>query len=73
MFDMVFPVQRCDVRSSKGSSTLVTKQIKSSEVVGLAQRILAVTVFIVDRKEFRGHDLPAVLDDHQLKRIALIF
>lgn len=61
VFDMILALERSNVRASKRATALVAKQVKASEVVGLAKWVLAITVLIIDRKEFRSYDLSAVL------------
>lgn len=61
MLNMVFPIKCSDVGSSKSPATFKAQQIESSEVINLAQRVLAVALFVINGKKFRGHDLPAVL------------
>lgn len=61
MVDMVLPLKRCDVGSSQSPAALVAEEAKASKIVRLAQGILALPIFILGRKEFGCHDLPAVL------------
>lgn len=51
MIDMILAVQGGDVRASKCASALVAQQVKSSEVIRLAQGILALTAFVFSGKE----------------------
>lgn len=51
MVDMVFSVEGSNVRPAKSSITLVADEIQSSEVVGLAKRILTLGAFFIYREE----------------------
>jgi hypothetical protein len=51
MLDMIFAVQRRDVRTPKRTPTLETEQIQTSKVIRLAEGILSATVLSVHRKE----------------------
>lgn len=60
MLDVVFAVQRSDVRATECTATGVTKQIEASEIIGLAEGIL-IGRMVGYGKEFGGDDLSAVL------------
>ena len=60
MLNVVFPLERSDVRPAKSSTTRMTKQIQASKIVGLAEWIL-VWWLIGNRKELRGYDLVTIL------------
>ncbi len=62
MFNVVFAVQSGDVRAPKSLSAVEAEEVKSTEIIDLAQRVLAWWLF-GDRKEFGGDYLAAVLDD----------
>lgn len=53
MVDMVLPVERSDVRAAKCTSALVAEQAEASEVVGLAQGVLAAAILVFCREELR--------------------
>lgn len=59
--DVVLAVEGGDVGAAKGASALMAYQAQSSKVVGFAQRILALPIFIFGREEFGRHNLAAVL------------
>lgn len=61
MFDVIFAFECCDVGSSQSSTAIEAKQIQAAKVVGLAERILAGSTLIIDRKEFRCHNLATIL------------
>ncbi len=61
VLDMVLALKRRDVRASQCATTLETEEVETPEVVSLAQWVLALAIFIIDREEFRSHDLSAVL------------
>lgn len=65
MLDMVFAVERGDVRSTQGFPAIMTQQIKSPKIVLFAQRVLALAILIVHGKEFGGHDRTTVLFSDQ--------
>lgn len=48
MFNVVFAVQRGDVRSAKGATTRVAKEIQPAKIVCFAERVLSVSVFSVN-------------------------
>lgn len=62
MVDVVFAVESGDVGTSERPSTLIAQQVESSEIVRLAKRVLPFAILAVDRKEFRRHNVAAVLD-----------
>ncbi len=66
MIHVVFAIQCGDVRPSEGAATLVAKQSKSAEVVGLAERIQAFSLLILGREEFGRNDLATILGATQL-------
>jgi hypothetical protein len=60
VFNVIFTVQRCNVRSTKGIVAGVANQVKSFEVVLFAQRILVWTL-IGNREEFGRNNFVAFL------------
>lgn len=68
MFDVIFPFQRSDVGASESTAALEAEKIKSPEVVRLAERILAVSIFVVYRKELGGYNLSAILQVRMSER-----
>lgn len=58
---MVLPVERSDVRAAKCTSALVAEQAEASEVVGLAQGVLAAAILVFCREELRCDYRTAVL------------
>jgi hypothetical protein len=60
MLDMIFPVQRSDIRASQGTTTFETQKVESVKIVGLAERVLTRAIFSVDREELRGNYLTAI-------------
>jgi len=52
VLDMVLALKRRDVRASQCATTFETEEVKTPEVIGLAQWVLALTILIIDRKEF---------------------
>lgn len=65
MINMILVVKRCNIGSSKRSTTLMTQQVQPAKVVGLAKGVLGARIFfvIVDGKEFGGYDCPTILHD----------
>lgn len=63
MVNMVFPLERRDIRPSEGATTLVAKKTKPSEVICFAKWVLSLTVLVVCREELRGHDLSTILSN----------
>lgn len=61
MLDMVFAVERGDVRSTEGASTCMTEQVQSAEVICFAKRVLIRRLFW-DGEEFRCDYFAAVLN-----------
>jgi hypothetical protein len=51
MFDVVFAVQRCDVRTPKSAAAFEAKKVQTSEVVCLTEGKLSRPIIRVDRKE----------------------
>lgn len=49
--NVVFSFQRRDVGSSESATTLVAEQAESSKVICLAERVLALAIFVVGREE----------------------
>ncbi len=62
VLDMVLALKRGDVRASQCATTIETEEVETPEVVSLAQWVLALAILIIDREEFRGDDLSAVLE-----------
>jgi hypothetical protein len=60
VLDVVFPIQRCDVRASQCASASKAEQVEPSEVVCLTQRVL-IGRLIGYWEEFGCHDFVAVL------------
>lgn len=60
MFDMIFAIQGGDVGATKSTTTFVTEQVQTSEIIDFTERVLSAT-FCFDRKEFRRNDLTTVL------------
>lgn len=58
---MVLSVQCSDVRASQGTSTLVAEQAEASEVVSLAQGVLAGAVLVFSGEELGCDDRATVL------------
>ena len=64
VLDVVFAVKSGDVGAAQSLSTLEAQQVESSEIVGLAQRVLARGL-LGNGKEFGGNNLVAVLEEGQ--------
>lgn len=64
VLDMIFPVQSSDVRTSQGTAAVMTQQIQSSKIVGLAEGIGRGALAVVGGEELRSNDLPALLYTH---------
>ena len=62
MFDVVLPFQGRDVGSTQSAAAIEAQQVKSAEIVGLTQRILACAFFVINREKLRSYNLSAVLD-----------
>src|SRR6266498_5224596 len=60
MFDGVLAIKGSDVRASKSATAIEAKKVKASEVICLAQWILAMA-FVIDREEFGSDDESTVL------------
>lgn len=58
---VVLAVERGDVGASKGATTLEAEEAQATEVVGLAEGVLAPAFLILGREEFGGDDLATVL------------
>lgn len=71
MIHVVFPLKCRDIGSSKCASALVAEQTKPTEVVCLAEGILAPAILIIGREEFGSDYLTAVLQDISMIREAL--
>ena len=56
MFNVVFSLNSCDIRSAERPSTRVAQQVESPKIIGLTQRVLANAVLVIHRKEFRSDD-----------------
>lgn len=67
MFYMIFAVQGCDIRTSKGATALEAKKLKSSEIIRFAQGVLSTPVLVVNREEFRRDYLTAILFEEKEK------
>ena len=61
MVDMVLAVQRDNIGTPQGSSTLVAQQAKPAEVVSLAQRVLSLVIAVTSREELGRYYLATVL------------
>jgi hypothetical protein len=59
--NVVLPVKRGNVRSTEGTATLMAQKVEATKVIGLAQRILTITMLIVYRKELGCYYLATVL------------
>lgn len=64
MVDMVLSIQGGDVGASQRAAALMAQQAESPEIIGFAERILALTASIVCREEFGSHYLTAVLSEN---------
>ena len=62
VFNMILSFQSRNVGSTKSAAAIKAEQIKSAEVVCLAQRVLAFTGFIVNGEKLRSYYQSAVLD-----------
>lgn len=61
MFNVVFALQRCDVGTAQGTTTLVTKEAQPSEIICFAKWKLNARVIRVHREELGGNYFAAVL------------
>ena len=60
VLNVVFAIESSDIRAAKGATAVIAKEIESSKVVSLTQRVL-VWRLIWNREEFGGDNLVAVL------------
>lgn len=60
MFDVVFTVEGCYVRTAEGTAAGEAKEIETAEVVSLAQRVL-IGPLLGHREELGGYNLVAIL------------
>ena len=61
MFDMIFSVERGDVRPTQGASTCMTEQVQPAEVIRFAKRVLIRRLF-GDGEELGCDNFAAVLN-----------
>ena len=52
VLNMVFSVQRGDIRPTERRAALKTQKIKATKVINFTQGVLAVTLLIIQWKEF---------------------
>lgn len=64
MVDVVLPLECCDIRPSEGTTALVAKQTKPSEVVRLTEGILSLSILVVRGEELGGYYLPTILSNN---------
>lgn len=60
VINMVFSLERGDVRASEGPTTLEAYEVEAREVVGFAERVL-VRRMVGNGEELGSDDFPAVL------------
>ena len=65
--DVKLSIQGRDIRPSKRPPTSKTKEVQSSKIVGLAERILSFASFIVNWEEFGCYDLSAILSEESVE------
>lgn len=68
VLNVILALEGCDVRTAKCTATGEAEEVQSSEVVGLAERILARWL-IGYWKEFGCYDLAAVIASEALKMV----
>ena len=52
VFNVVFPIQCCDVRAAKSTSTFIAQEIQPAKIVDLAKWVLPIAFLVIYRKEF---------------------
>lgn len=62
VIDVILPIQSCDIGTTESAIAFVADQIEAPEIIRLAQRILTLTVLVIDWEEFRGNDFATVLE-----------
>lgn len=69
MLDVVLAVQGRDVGAAERTTTFVTEQVQTSEIINFTKGVLSTAFLCFDRKEFGRNDLTAILQPQSISSL----